>query len=308
MHELIERGLAKEVHGPQCISYILEDDSLFNLSEYKIIHNQGTEKFLESVKSTYNGKIKLTYFLDEHVSLKSLAGAIEVYPFVSVLANALTSVLEVNGNGYLDLCDLMLDLNRIFVNPTSLDVKLIYLPINSQLNRGTSLLANSPVDELRAGLVRLISSTPALQSAKTREISAWLSDSSMSLADICARIRMEMPGQQKKMLPVNIAKNSVLVIRSTNPRDFAEFRINSDSFVIGRNPNEADGYIGFNPAISSRHCIIYKTQFDYEIEDISKNGTYINNIRINSGVRSKLKDGDVLRLANSNFSVSIVEG
>ena len=52
MHELIERGLAIEVHGPQCMSYILEDESLFNLSEYKIIHNQGTEKFLDSTKST----------------------------------------------------------------------------------------------------------------------------------------------------------------------------------------------------------------------------------------------------------------
>ena len=57
MHELLERGLAIEVLGPQCVSYILEDESLFNLSEYKIIHNQGTEKFLDSTKSTYNGKI-----------------------------------------------------------------------------------------------------------------------------------------------------------------------------------------------------------------------------------------------------------
>lgn len=308
MHELIERGLAIEVRGPQCMSYILEDESLFNLSEYKIIHNQGTEKFLDSTKSTYNGKVKLTYFLDEYVSLQSIAGAVEVYPFIGVLANTIGSILEISGNGYLDLSDLVLTLNRIYVNPTTLDVKLIYLPVNTPPNSGTSLLMNSPIDELRSGLVKLISSTPGLMSSRTREIASWLSDSSMSLEAIYTAMRVNNDPIRK---PDNKQKNYVLVIKNLTPHDRTEFKIsqnNGTSFVIGRNAVEVDGYIGTNPAISGKHCIIYGTTSGFEIEDISKNGTFINNARLTPGKRIRLNDMDSLRLANSNFSVSITEG
>ena len=60
MHEWIEERKLLEVHGPQSLSYILEDDSLFNLSEYKILQNQDNDFFVDCAKLRYNGKIKLT--------------------------------------------------------------------------------------------------------------------------------------------------------------------------------------------------------------------------------------------------------
>lgn len=79
MHEWIEEGKLQEVHGTQSLSYILEDDGLFNLSEYKILHNQDHDFFVDCAKLRYNGKIKLTYFLDDYVSLKALLPTLEAY-------------------------------------------------------------------------------------------------------------------------------------------------------------------------------------------------------------------------------------
>lgn len=309
MHELLERGLASEVRGPQCISYILEDESLFNLSEYKIIHNQGSEKFLDSTRSVFNGKTKLTYFLDEYASLKSIAAAMEVYPFITVISNVMSGILEVSRNAYLDMSDLILELSRIYVNPSTLEVKLIYLPVNTLFDNGASLL-NSAADRLRSDIVKLIISTPGLMSARTKEICNWLSDSSMSLDDICTAMRLEKH-EHISGGGVAVPKTQILMIRGINPHDRTMIEIrktDNSSFIIGRNAADVDGCIPGNPAISGKHCIVYKTKSGYEIEDTSTNGTFVNGIRLAHGKRTKLSNGDTLRLANSSFSVSITEG
>lgn len=305
MHELIELGLARETHGPRCISYVLEDDSLFNLSEYKIVRNQETKKFLDSAKSRYNGKLKLTYFIEDCVSLKSLTPTIESYTFVSVVANLLGSVLEVMKNGYLEVTDLVLDMNRIFVDPNSMEVKLIYLPINMPANRGTTTLRFSPMEDIRSNLVKLIFSTPNILSSRTKELCDWLSDSSKTIEDIYANLRIVRPVHGTS---ISTTQNVTMTLTAINTPERIEFRINKPVFSIGRNAGENDGHIGFNPAISGMHCKIYKTQAGFEVEDCSRNGTFVNKTKIQSGKRAKLKNGDILRLANSDFSVSITEG
>lgn len=305
MHQLIEQGMASEVKGTQCISYILKDNDLFNLSEYKIIHNQNTTFFVDSAKLTYNGNVKLTYFIEDCVSLKSIAPTLESYPFVTVLANLLSNVIEVVNNGYLDVSDLNLELNRIYVNPNTLAVKLIYLPVNSVTAFGTVMLRMPDLEQLRDNLARLISATPNLISSQTKEICNWLSDGAISLEEVYRRVRGSAPAGPIHSEAAD-PNNAVLTLTAINAPTRTEFVINKRYYVIGRNEAEVDGHVSFNPAVGRVHCKIIKTGNGFAVEDLdSRNGTFVNKVRITSNQQVPLKTGDVLRMANSDFSVTI---
>lgn len=304
MHELIEKGLVTEIRGPQSISYVLEEDGLFNLSEYKIIHNQQTTAFVDFAKYTYNGKDKLTYFTEEYVSLKSIVSSIEVYPFVSIVANILGCINDTVHNGYLDAAALNLEFNRIFVNPNTLDVKLIYLPVNGRHSGGTVVKNTSALEELRTNLVKLIYSTPSLISPKTREICGWLSDGLMSLDDVHSRIRTGGTQGSKRT-----RVDKILVLSALNTSAKYELAVNKASYTIGRNAAEVDGHIGFNPAVSGIHCKIKKSGACFTVEDLnSRNGTFVNKVKVAAGNSAMLKEGDILRISNTDFKVSIREG
>ena len=76
--------------------------------------------------------------------------------------------------------------------------------------------------------------------------------------------------------------------------------------MIGRKSSIVDGVIELNKMIGRVHCKINKTDKGYIVTDLnSANGTYVNQKRLVSNQEALLQDGDVLRLANSDFKVRI---
>ena len=85
-----------------------------------------------------------------------------------------------------------------------------------------------------------------------------------------------------------------------------EIDITKDSFVIGKNASSVDGVISFNKMISRVHCRIDCRKGNYTITDLqSANGTYVNRVRLQPNQPQPIKNGDVIRLANSDFQVSL---
>ena len=63
---------------------------------------------------------------------------------------------------------------------------------------------------------------------------------------------------------------------------------------------------GFNKMISRSHCRINKRGSQYTITDLqSANGTYVNKVKLQPNQPHPINNGDVIRLANSDFQVSI---
>lgn len=315
MHEWIEEGKLLEVHGPQSLSYILEDDSLFNLSEYKILHNQDNDFFVDCAKLRYNGKIKLTYFLDDYVSLRALLPTLEAYTFVTVLTNLLDSVVEIVHNGYLDVADLNLEFNRIYVDPASLTVRLIYVPLNSERVSGTVVLTAPVTDRFRAELRKLILNSPGLSGGRLRVVSDWLDDKSLSLEDVCKNVRAMSPaasggGAAPQSAPAARGGHTRrrVTITALNAPEPLTVEINKPEFRLGRSKTDTDCCLLFNAAIGRMHCRIFNSNGVVTVEDAdSRNGTFVNKVRLKPHERKTLHDQDVLRLANSDFSVRIEE-
>ena len=77
-------------------------------------------------------------------------------------------------------------------------------------------------------------------------------------------------------------------------------------FRIGKERSYVDYFIGDNAAISRSHANIITSGDEYFVEDTnSTNHTYVNGKMINANEKIKLSSGDVVRLANEDFSFSV---
>ena len=102
------------------------------------------------------------------------------------------------------------------------------------------------------------------------------------------------------------SNSGLLRIIAMNAPTRVEIVVNKDVFVIGKKPELCDGVINFNKMISRSHCRINKNGNQYTITDLqSANGTYVNRVRLQPNQPYQINSGDLVRLANSDFQVSI---
>lgn len=98
----------------------------------------------------------------------------------------------------------------------------------------------------------------------------------------------------------NVAKKPQL--RFSKDGVIVEINIDKPSFIIGRLEGQVD-YVETNNAIGKVHAEIITREGCYYIKDLnSKNGTFINGIRIESNKEYEIKDNDRITLANSEYT------
>lgn len=79
--------------------------------------------------------------------------------------------------------------------------------------------------------------------------------------------------------------------------------VTRNAFVIGKSSKETDCRIRGNSAISRRHARIDYADGAFTLTDLtSKNGTYINDAKLEPGRATPLHDGDVITLADEEFN------
>jgi hypothetical protein len=95
-----------------------------------------------------------------------------------------------------------------------------------------------------------------------------------------------------------------LVLKGTNTPVALSFTINKSEYLIGSNKDMVDGFIGFNKAVSRRHCKIINKNNLYYLQDVgSSNGTFLNSLRLQREVMTKINVGDKVTIANIDFLV-----
>lgn len=98
---------------------------------------------------------------------------------------------------------------------------------------------------------------------------------------------------QKPIVPV-------LRIQGNGPAE--PVAIDKPEFVIGRNADATDYTIENNTNVGRTHAKIVNPEGVYYLVDLeSKNGTFINDVQIESGVPTAINFGDVIKLANQEF-------
>ena len=312
MEDLIQSGAITEIKGSQNVAYILNEDDLFLLTGYKVLKSQIKNGFIPCAKLLYNGKVKLTYFTSGYKSLKGLLPTLDGDTFLTVIANFVNVILGIKSNGFLGCQNLDLSFDKVFVDQSNLTVHLVYLPLNTP-EADFAAFEN----DLRTSLIKLINSTASLKTPNVDRICAELANGSVSLSDlyqvvcsVCKGVpnnggKKGDAGGIRKPIPHD-ASQPELVFSAMKAPIHLEYRITKPEFIIGKTAGSVDGVIGFNKAVSRVHCkVVYQSGTYYIVDLGSANGTFINSTRIAAQQMQPIKNGDIVRLANSDFMIQI---
>lgn len=303
MNTLVENKYITEMECGANFSYVLSDNSAFLSTEYKVLQSQANSCFVRCMKMMFNGKVQLYYLTKGLKPFSSMLPTLDADSFLTIVANLLSDIIEVKSNGFLSCQNIDISFERIYIDPTTYKVSLVYLPLSKRIYDDNSTFEN----EIRSGLVKLISGISTLSSTKTMQFSADLSNGTLSIEDLYAHIKGGKSSNSKHAVETPVTTSSGLLrITAMNAPSRVEITVNKDEFVIGKKPELCDGVISFNKMISRSHCKICKRGSQYTITDLqSANGTYVNKVKLQPNQSIPINNGDIIRLANSDFQVTI---
>lgn len=301
MNRLLENGHVTEMACGTNFSYIFSDNNTFLSTEYKVLQSQVNSNFVKCMKMLYNGKVQLFYLTTNLKPFSSMIPSLDADSFLIITANLISDIIDVKQNGFLYCQNINISFDKIFVDPTTYKVSLVYVPISNRVYDDYSTFEN----EVRTGLVKLISGVSTISSPKTSQLASGLSNGMMTIEDLYSLIKGGKSASEKsKNQDDKKATRRAPRIVAMNAPTRVEIEITKDSFILGKNASSVDGVISFNKMISRVHCRIDRRGEKLTITDLqSANGTYVNRVRLQPNQPKQIKNGDVIRLANSDFQV-----
>lgn len=304
MYTLKDGGVIEEIECGNNFEYILENNTHFVNTDYKVLQSQTNGIFIKCMKMTYNGKTGLYYVTDEYRPMSSMFRGITPDLMISVVVNLFADVIEVRNNGFLTCQCIDLSWDKIFVEQNTLKVKLVYLPISVKAFDSYAEFES----ELRSSVVKLINKVITAVSERLDQFVRDLSNGSMSLEDVYNKSRgagmppiMKQSDGNKALFQ---AAGDALKIVAMNAPEYFEIVIERDEMFLGKKQELVDAVIPFNNMISRKHCRISRKNGKFYISDEgSANGTYVNRMRLAQGQSFQINKGDVIRLADSDFQI-----
>ena len=291
MNILLNNQRLRELNCGTNFAYILSSNSMFLPTQYKVLQSQKGGTFIPCHRILFNGQTALFYDVGEKRPFSVLLPQMTPEAFRTVTTELLQAVLQVKAVGFLQEENIDIDFSKVFVDSSTLKVSVVYVPVNERLHADGPAMEN----KLRAELIRLIQAISTLDSPKTTALAADLANGTLSLQDLVRNLAAA---------EVAPPPPRVMELRLINFPEKLSFRIDRDSFVIGRS-DDADGVIKLNKYIGAYHCRIEQKDGQFLLWDLdSKNGSYVNKIKVLKKP-VVLNNGDTVRLANLEFRVTL---
>lgn len=301
MYSLKDNGVIGEVTFGNNFEYVLEDNSHFVKTDYKVLQSQTNGIFVQCMKIMRNGRTDLCYLTSKYRSLSSMFSNITADTLITIATNLLASVIEVRSNGFLACQCIDLSWDKIFVEPSTLKVKLVYLPLSVKMFESYSEFES----ELRSGLFKLINTLNIDMSERLSQFGQDLCNGSLPIEDVYSRIK-QGAGSVTGVSPYTEmpeAEEPLKLVALNLPGHF-EIVLDRDDLLIGKVQELVDRVITFNNAISRKHCRIVHVNGGYFISDEgSMNGTFVNGSKVLPGQCCRINKGDIISLANSDFQI-----
>ncbi|MCD7981738.1 MAG: FHA domain-containing protein [Clostridiales bacterium] len=319
MNSLIQSTQLEELSFGSDFAYILSDSAGFSLTEYKVLHNQKDSIFVPCMKLLYNGKTQLYYRTDGYRSLENILPVSDPENFLTIVYNLFSAVVQTGRIGFLSCRKIVPAFDKFFVEAGTGRVRLVYLPVSGGFFPDEAAFEN----QLRSSLVRWISECDAPDGSAAGKLIADLSDGLLSLEKLTERMRdgiVVCADSDTKVLydsrrelsrceytkPNYISSTAKMRLEALNAPERVVLYVNKNPYVIGKNPAAVDGVLSFNKMISRVHCRIIRTGAEYRVEDLgSANGTWVNRVRVQRNQGLLIRNGDILRLADTDFRVSV---
>ena len=313
MYSLKDNGIVQELDFGNNFAYVLNDNSRFIMTDYKVLLSQTNDMFVQCMKTLYNGHIEMFYITDDYRPMSTMFAGITSEMLITIASNLFAAIMEVRNNGFLSSQNIDVSWDKIFVNANTLKVKLVYIPVNYKVFDSYSEFES----ELRSSLIKLINNVIDESNPRMDQFLIDLSNGSLNLKDLYNRTKGEGTTdvladnknsnshfENINVERVNTDESGALKLVALDSPEHFEIILNRN-MIIGKKKSLADEVIPYNGMISRKHCQIIIEGNNYYIMDIgSLNGVKINDgPRINVGVKTQIKRGDLVTLANSKFKV-----
>ena len=306
MQELVQQGLIERKTGEQGVSYLLAEETLFSQTRMKAIESSEDPCILKCVRVLYNGKIKLVYLTSAYRRLDQCLPGMKSGYYRTLAGALMKEVLFIRGNSILSCGCIDLSADRVFVDWSEKDVRLVCLPVRERVPMPEAEFESM----FREKLLQWGRQLPPEEQGGLEELNAQLSDPAKSLQEMAAHfgprrhrdqaadpVRRETGGTQLVLTSVGTVPPVTLVVEHT-------------PFLIGREWGAVDGAIPSEYLrVGRKHCRIEAGPEGYRVVDVnSKNGTWVDDRKLQPLVPAELPGGSVLRLANVSFAVRITGG
>lgn len=275
-------------------AYILNNADIFLNTDYKVLQGQISGNFIQCMKILYNGKHELFYLIGEYNPISDILKSVDADRLNKIMINLLTNIIEVKNNGFLNVQNIDLTLENIFVDMNTLQVKLVYLPIEVKLFDTYDEFDRT----LRANMIKAIT---GVYDDLDGAITGIVSDTGNSIEDLCNKLKLS---KYKSDMSGYHCMNSVLKMIAIGASEYFEIVLNRDETIVGRKAEIVDAVISFSKMIGRKHCrFVRKKGLFYVMDEGSVNGTFVNNQRVYPGQCQQINKGDIIRLADINFKI-----
>ena len=301
MYMLKDRGIISEVECGSNFEFVLENRAHFVYTDYKVLQSQNSGIFVQCMKMLRNGKLALYYVTSDYRPISSMFARITQDMLILVVINLFADILEVRNNGFLDCQNIDLSWDKVFVEQNTLKVKLVYIPVSERAFDSYAEYES----ELRSSIVKLIGRVVSAPGERLNQFVRDLRNGSLTLEDVYNKSRSAgiPPLMDTPAADAGPRENSIRIVAMNAPGHF-ELLIDKAETLLGKKRRLVDAVIPFNRMISRKHCRISRNNGEFYISDEgSANGTYVNRVRLSPGQRQRIKKGDIIRLADSDFQI-----
>lgn len=298
MYAFENKNILHEISCGNNFAYILNDNVNFVSIDYKVLQSQTMGIFIRCLKMHYNGKVQLYYMTDGYRAMSEMMTEMTPDFLVNVAVNLLGNLIEVESNGFLCIRNIELSWTKIFVDPVTLNVKFVYLPIDIKLFDSDMEFEN----RLRSNIVQFIQKYFLVKNERMKRFLSDISNRGMSIRQVYSKYTAIKEKKQEDLCRKE--KDRPLQMRALNAPEPFEILLKADSILLGSRREFADVEIAFNKRISRKHCrVIHNSKGYFIVDEESKNGTFINNKRLVPHQPEALQRGAIVRLADSVFQI-----
>lgn len=294
------------------LAYTLQDD-ISSSVDYKVMLNKNSSPFLKCMKILDNGKVEFLFVPGVQIPLDKIVKQIIPASFHVIIKNIIGGITGIKSNGFLDWKRIDFAVDRIFIDPHTLEAYLVYLPITEKLFDDDSGFENT----VRSCLIRLIEDNALLYSRELEEIKNRLFDGRYSLENILTNAIPgafptpmpepapdPVPGPAPTPGPDPVPASSRLTLIPLKEGCQA-ISVTDGYHVVGRSGEFADILLP-NNTVGRKHCSIEKNEGAYYITDLnSKNGVFLNGKKIEPDKKILLSEGDELKITIFKFRVKL---
>ena len=300
MNQLLQNNALHELHCEGNLSYVLDDSSLFQATEFKVLCHQRNSVFVDSSKMILNGKTQIYYFTGKCMSLGEASRGYQIKDDLRLITELYSSLLEIKKIGFLSLRNVLTDKEHIFIDSNTNRIKWIYLPVSNDFTQNEIISEKEVLKEIRQVINSLL---PDEEKKKYEE----LLGEDISIEQIVSRIKngAAIYSNNKSQSDATLQ----LIIQSLDKDNPISLIDDKDEYLLGRKASAVDGLISFSNLVGRVHCKIIRNGYSFSVIDLqSRNGTFVNGERVRPDTMVALSDGDRLRLANMEFLVNVEEG